>query len=255
MEKIKAKKSLGQNFLIDEEALADIAGSLSIQSKKIIEVWPGYGALTDYIIDASPESLDLIELDTDMIKILNDKYKNTSITIYHQDVLDFYPSYEQYSVIANIPYYITSPILFHFLYKIEHKPDEMVIMMQKEVWEKIMEWRNKKIHHSFLSLCMEQACNDIEIIRIVPNTSFNPPPKIDSIVLKFQCKKERDTEKEEKLIHLWKVAFAHPRKTLLSNIKWSLYSTDEIREKIIEKWYDERVRAEAIRKEDWNYFL
>jgi 16S rRNA (adenine1518-N6/adenine1519-N6)-dimethyltransferase len=68
-----------------------------------------------------------------MIKILNDKYKNTNITIHHQDVLDFYPIYAQYSVIANIPYYITSPILFHFLYKIENKPDEMVIMMQKEV--------------------------------------------------------------------------------------------------------------------------
>jgi 16S rRNA (adenine1518-N6/adenine1519-N6)-dimethyltransferase len=80
MEKIKAKKALGQNFLIDEEALSDIANAISIDDKRIIEVGPGYGALTDYIIDQSPLSLDLVELDTDMIKILEEKYNILSIS-------------------------------------------------------------------------------------------------------------------------------------------------------------------------------
>jgi 16S rRNA (adenine1518-N6/adenine1519-N6)-dimethyltransferase len=70
MQKIKAKKSLGQNFLIDEDALIDIASGLEINGKHIIEVGPGYGALTDYIIDQSPLTLDLVELDSDMIAIL-----------------------------------------------------------------------------------------------------------------------------------------------------------------------------------------
>ena len=251
MEKIKAKKALGQNFLIDEEALSDIASAISIQDKNIIEVGPGYGALTDYIIHQSPLSLDLVELDTDMIKILEEKYQNQKLTINHNDVLQFHPAYDRYSVIANIPYYITSPILFHFLYETQNKPEEMVIMMQKEVGEKIMEWRARKMHHSYLSLCMELACDDMEIIRYVPSTSFNPPPKIDSIVLKFDIKKRRNPEEEKSLMHLWKVAFSHPRKTLLSNIKWSTYNIEHIRTNIVRLGYDERVRAEAIKKEDW----
>ena len=117
---IKAKKSLGQNFLIDHEALFDIAHSITISGKHIIEVGPGYGALTDYIIQESPATLDLVELDTDMIEILEERkekeWKDLPLTIHHKDILSFEPLYEEYSVIANIPYYITSPILFHFLY-------------------------------------------------------------------------------------------------------------------------------------------
>ncbi len=137
--KIRAKKSLGQNFLIDEEALLDIAHSVTVENKKIIEVGPGYGALTDYLIEQKPETLTLVELDTDMIEILQKKY-TTDITILHQDVLQFSPEFQDYSIIANIPYYITSPILFHFLYADSFVPPEsMVIMMQEEVGEKILE--------------------------------------------------------------------------------------------------------------------
>lgn len=256
MQKIKAKKSLGQNFLIDHEALSDIANAIVIQGKNIIEVGPGYGALTDYIIRQSPTSLDLVELDIDMIALLRWKYNPSELTIHHVDVLQFTPPYSKYSIIANIPYYITSPILFHFLYNLEEKPDEMVIMMQKEVGEKILEWRkDKKPHHSFLSLCMEQACTNIEIIRYVDKSSFDPQPKIDSIVLKFSIEKNRNPEQEKQLIQLWKVAFSHPRKTLLSNLKWSTYDIKNIRNILVEKWYDERVRSEAINKNDWIFLL
>jgi 16S rRNA (adenine1518-N6/adenine1519-N6)-dimethyltransferase len=133
---IKAKKSLGQNFLIDEDALFDIAHSVIVEDKNIIEVGPGYGALTDYLIEQKPETLTLVELDTDMIDILNSKFKiqNSKLQIVHQDVLQFSPVFLRYSVIANIPYYITSPILFHFLYAQDFTPPEsMVIMMQEEV--------------------------------------------------------------------------------------------------------------------------
>jgi 16S rRNA (adenine1518-N6/adenine1519-N6)-dimethyltransferase len=136
---IRAKKSLGQNFLIDKEALYDIAYSVVVRDKNIVEVGPGYGALTDYLIEGKPETLTLVELDTDMIEILEKKYTK-NITILHQDVLQFVPHFSEYSVIANIPYYITSPILFHFLYASGFVPPEsMVIMMQEEVGEKILE--------------------------------------------------------------------------------------------------------------------
>jgi 16S rRNA (adenine1518-N6/adenine1519-N6)-dimethyltransferase len=219
MKPIKAKKSLGQNFLIDSEALSDIASATQISDKHIIEVGPGYGALTDYLIAKNPVSLDLVELDRDMIAILEDKYTLEDLAIHHIDILKYIPPYDEYSMIANIPYYITSPILFYFLYELSVSPDEMVIMMQEEVGEKILEGRARKPHHSFLSLCMETACADIDIVRYVPRSSFDPAPRVDSIVLRFAVKKERDRTQEQQLIKLWKVAFAHPRKTLLSNIK------------------------------------
>ncbi len=255
MKTIKAKKALGQNFLIDEAALSDIAGAIEISGKHIIEVGPGYGALTEHLIAQKPKSLDLVELDRDMIAILEDKYTPEDLTIHHIDVLRYTPSYESYSVIANIPYYITSPILFYFLYELTTTPDGMVIMMQEEVGEKILDGRACKPHHSFLSLCMETACDDIEIVRYVSRSSFDPQPRVDSIVLRFRVRKSRNLEQEKILMNLWKVAFAHPRKTLLSNIKWSTYSLDEVRSMIVKLGYDERVRAEAIEREDWISFL
>jgi 16S rRNA (adenine1518-N6/adenine1519-N6)-dimethyltransferase len=263
---IRAKKSLGQNFLIDNEALFDISDSLIISEKHIIEVGPGYGALTEYIVQQQPKTLDLVELDQDMIQILEERvltewklprswWNEDKIQIIHQDILTFTPEYERYSVIANIPYYITSPILFHFLYNLKRSPEEMTIMMQKEVWEKILEWRAKKPHHSYLSLAMELACENISLIRHVSRTSFNPPPKVDSIVLKFTIRQDRDRENEKTMLNFWKIAFTHPRKTLFSNIKWSCYDIPSIREWIWNLGYDDKVRAEAIAFEDWKKIL
>jgi 16S rRNA (adenine1518-N6/adenine1519-N6)-dimethyltransferase len=334
---IRPKKALGQNFLIDEEALSDIANSITVADKHIIEVGPGYGALTEYLIQGKPTSLDLVELDGDMIELLEKRflneerselrvrgegtvwvmikaneskseastewvwlplenfgtfgYKSTEIgvwiRIHHTNILKFTPPYKQYSVIANIPYYITSPILFHFLYPETHlsggeelkakgslvfeqnpppppsappltrrfnSPEEMVIMMQQEVGEKILEWRARKPHHSLLSLAMEQACDDIEMVRYVGKESFHPAPKVDSIVLKFTVRKDRNREKEDALIHLWKIAFTHPRKTLLSNLKWH-YDIEVIKKWLTDCRYDEKVRAEAVRREDWGKLI
>lgn len=153
-----------------------------------------------------------------MLPILRETFGD-QVMIHHQDVLTFTPLHEDYSVIANIPYYITSPILFHFLYDLPHAPSEMVIMMQEEVGEKILAGRNKKPHHSYLSLAMELACEDIEVVRYVGRESFDPAPKVDSIVLKFRVKKSRDRKMEDEMLALWRVAFTHPRKTLMSNLK------------------------------------
>ena len=95
----------------------------------------------------------------------------------------------------------------------------MVIMMQEEVGEKILAGKARKPHHSYLSLAMELACEKIEIVRYVGKESFDPAPKVDSIVLKFTVKQHRDRGIEEQLLTLWRIAFTHPRKTLLSNLK------------------------------------
>lgn len=254
---IRAKKSLWQNFLIDENILQIIANSSEISDKNIIEVGPGYGALTDFIIEKNPKNLDLVELDDDMIKILEKKFRDfypdfvDKITIHHIDVLEFLPKYSNYSLIANIPYYITSPILFHFLYNPNFaNPEEMVILMQKEVGEKILE-NLKKPKFSYLSLAMYQACEGIEKIVFVPSEAFNPAPKVDSIVLKFVTKKNRNLDFDLKMLDFWDICFAQPRKTLISNLKSANFDSKKILSILENLWYSASIRAEAIRKEDW----
>ena len=262
---IKAKKSLWQNFLIDEEALFAIANAIEVEGKHIIEVGPGYGALTEHLLEAGAAKLELVELDSDMIsilekrKILDWQSVEKNITIHHIDVLQFLPKMADYSVIANIPYYITSPILFHFLYPwlSGHDfaiPESMVILMQKEVGEKILA-EGKKNKYSYISLAMHEVCENIECVTMVPRTSFDPAPKVDSIVLKFTPKKERNFANEKKLLELWNIAFAHPRKTFLSNLKSAGKYSENLAEKMEELWYSATIRAEAIEREDWGEIL
>jgi 16S rRNA (adenine1518-N6/adenine1519-N6)-dimethyltransferase len=102
---------------------------------------------------------------------------------------------------------------------------------------------------------MELACDDISIVRYVGRDSFDPPPKVDSIVLKFTVKPERNREMEEKLLSLWRYAFTQPRKTLMSNLRGSPFDLDRAKAWILECGYDEKVRAEAVEMEDWGKFI
>ncbi len=142
---IKAKKSLWQNFLVDIEKLFFISNKLEIKWKNIVEVGPWYGALTEKLLEKKPKALNLIELDNNMVNILKDRIESwdlkawkTNLTIENIDVLKYFPDFENYFVIANIPYYITSPILRHFFYDVKNTPEKMLILMQKDVWDKIL---------------------------------------------------------------------------------------------------------------------
>ncbi len=144
--KIKAKKSLGQNFLIDKEKLESISSFLDIKNKNIVEVWPGYWALSEKLLNKYPKNLELVELDRDMVDILEKRIEKgelinlkTNLSIKNIDILKYKPNFENYFVIANIPYYITSPILRHFFYNLENTPEKMLILMQKDVGDKIVE--------------------------------------------------------------------------------------------------------------------
>jgi len=203
-----------------------------------------------------PLSLDLVELDQDMIRILEERYGTVDmITIHNQDVLRFHPKRTPYSVIANIPYYITSPILFHFLYQVPASPGAMVIMMQQEVAEKIIAGDKKKRQSSYLSLAVEQACASVDVICAVPRESFDPIPKVDSLVLRFILRDHRDREEEKKLLRLWDQAFTQPRKTLISNLQLHGYTREYLLSLLEGMHLDPRVRAEALSLEDWKKIL
>lgn len=263
LEKIKAKKSLGQNFLTDIETLHAISDFYDIQGKNIVEVWPWYGALTEFLLAKKPKGLSLVELDPDMIKILEERVEKWELNaeklqfeINHMDVLKYTPPFSNgdYLVIANIPYYITSPILKHFLYDVSNKPSNMLILMQKEVGERILEWEhgNKRgiIKTSVLSLIVAKKAKVKKVID-VPSHFFRPAPKVDSIVISFETTKNYESLDDTTFLEFVKKAFAEPRKKLISNLKKAWFVPEKIKQFFEENTIDENVRPEDLSIEDY----
>lgn len=257
--KIIAKKSLWQNFLTDEKILSEISSITNIEWESILEIWPWFWALTWLILDKNPKSLTLVELDKDMIEILNDRVKNNDLDIskvsnfeiINQDVLKIEPELSSYKVIANIPYYITSPILFKFLYEVKNKPTEMIILMQKEVWERIIGIeKNKKTKSSVLSLFVQKKCTVSPKIDVLKNC-FVPAPKVDSIVLHFKLNDDNSWIDDNVFLAFIKASFSNPRKKLISNLVNAWYEKEQYLAKLKEMWFDENVRGEELGVEDY----
>lgn len=255
---IKAKKSLWQNFLINENILEDISSILNVHSKNIIEVWPWYWALTEKLLKKDPKNLTLLELDKNMVDILEDRlkkgeFKNSSnIFIKNIDVLDYFPEFEEYFVIANIPYYITSPILRHFLYNCENKPEKMLILMQKDVWDKIILWQDKdwKVKTSVLSLFVAKKCFAREVI-FVWKENFFPSPKVESSVLLFESHDKFDFVDDKLFLDFIKKWFREPRKKLINNLSKSGFDKDFIKQIFNNRNIEENTRPEDIDISTW----
>lgn len=256
--KIKAKKSLWQNFLINDEILKKISEVLEIENKNIIEVGPWYWALTERILEKRPKNLTLVELDREMIEILDKRKENgdfqniDKLFIKNIDVLKFFPDFEEYFVIANIPYYITSPILRHFLFDIENKPEKMLILMQKDVWDKIILWQDytKKQKSSVLSLFVAKKAIAKEVI-FVWKQNFSPSPKIESSVLLFERIDDFDYLEDEIFLEFIKKAFVEPRKKLVNNLQKAWYEKSKILDIFSLKNIDENIRWEDLNIRQW----
>ena len=256
--KIKAKKSLWQNFLINDEILKKISEVLEIENKNIIEVGPWYWALTERILEKRPKNLTLVELDREMIEILDKRKENgdfqniDKLFIKNIDVLKFFPDFEEYFVIANIPYYITSPILRHFLFDVENKPEKMLILMQKDVWDKIILWQDytKKQKSSVLSLFVAKKAIAKEVI-FVWKQNFSPSPKIESSVLLFERIDDFDYLEDEIFLEFIKKAFVEPRKKLINNLQKAWYEKSKILDIFSLKNIDENIRWEDLNIRQW----
>jgi len=257
--KIKAKKSLWQNFLVNEKIVEEISEFIDIKGKHIIEVGPGYGALTEKLCFKKPKSLNLVELDRDMISILEDRIKNNNFDlsfidfkINNIDVLKYNPEFSDYSVIANIPYYITSPILRHFLYDLQNKPDKMLILMQKDVADKINgKGKNKS---SVLSLFIAKKCKTKEVLFVWKN-NFIPAPKVESSVVLFESHDLYDEIDDIKFLEFIKKAFKEPRKKLSKNLITSWFEKEKIMQIFSELWFDENTRGEDLTIDDFVQFM
>ena len=256
--KIKAKKSLWQNFLINDEILKKISEVLEIENKNIIEVGPWYWALTERILEKRPKNLTLVELDREMIEILDKRKENgdfqniDKLFIKNIDVLKFFPDFEEYFVIANIPYYITSPILRHFLFDVENKPEKMLILMQKDVWDKIILWQDytKKQKSSVLSLFVAKKAIAKEVI-FVWKQNFSPSPKIESSVLLFERIDDFDYLEDGIFLEFIKKAFVEPRKKLINNLQKAWYEKSKILDIFSLKNIDENIRWEDLNIRQW----
>ncbi len=260
---IKAKKSLWQNFLVDEEVLEEIVFNIEVNWKNIVEVWPWYGALTEKILKEKPKSLNLVELDNDMVDILEKRLSDgdfeldwIDFKINNIDVLKYSPPARgelegEYFLVANIPYYITSPILRHFLYEVENIPEKMLILMQKDVWDKILlSQKNKKPKSSVLSLYIDKKCEVSEVL-VVPNTSFVPAPKVESSVLYFESHDLYKDVDDKQFLELIKLGFREPRKMLTKNLINSGYDKEYIIQLFEELSIEKNIRPEALEISKW----
>ncbi len=260
--KITAKKSLGQNFLKSKTALFKLleAGAVG-PDDTVLEVGPGEGVLTEKLL-AVAKKVVAVEKDDRLIPILEEKFAAAigagKLCLIHDDILNFSPaaaglSAGKYKLIANIPYYITGQLLRLFL-ESSQPPERMVVMVQKEIAERIVATDGKE---SLLSLSVK-AFGYPKKIMTVGRENFSPAPNVDSAILliadispDFFQKNKLTTEKFFTHLH---AGFAHKRKMLLPNLRAAFPESDW--EKIFNvKNIPLKVRAEDLNLETWGRII
>jgi len=213
----KPRKRFGQNFLVDQQIINQIVSTISPKKNDhIIEIGPGKGALTFPLIDYL-ENIHVIEIDRDLIALLQKK-NNIKITIHESDALVF--NFDQFKqkvrIVGNLPYNISSPLLFHLLNYRDNIID-MTFMLQKEVVDRIVAPPGSKVYGR-ISVIM-QTFFDTELMFVVPKESFDPQPKIESAILYLKTKKHPLVQNSKPLEEIVKIAFSQRRKTLKNCLK------------------------------------
>ncbi|HBM46138.1 MAG: Ribosomal RNA small subunit methyltransferase A [Parcubacteria group bacterium GW2011_GWF2_38_76] len=250
------KKSLGQNFLTSLSALSKIIETAGLSSDDIVlEIGPGKGALTAEILKSGAKVL-AIEKDNELVSFLCEKFQKEvelgQLIIRNEDILDLIPEGEpiiknKYKIIANIPYYITGQIIKKFL-TATHKPTKMVLLVQKEVAERIVAKDDKE---SILSLSVK-AYGEPKYILKVSRGSFFPAPNVDSAIILIDNIKENFKKGEEKMFFdILHAGFGQKRKFLLGNLVKVFGNKEKLTEIFNKYKIDLKVRAEDLKLEDW----
>jgi len=214
---IKAKKSLGQNFLIDRNILEQIVDTVEIENNEILEIGPGTGNLTTYILKKKPKKLYVIEKDNELSLLLREKFNN-EINIINSDILEVDEikiSKEKLTVFGNLPYNISTEILSNWIVNLKRNFwfTNLVLMFQKEVADRIIAKSNSS-NYGRLSILSNWKLNIKKIIDIKPE-SFSPRPKIDSSLLVFSPKENYfEIQDPKNLEKITRVFFGQRRKML-----------------------------------------
>ncbi|MEI6420016.1 MAG: 16S rRNA (adenine(1518)-N(6)/adenine(1519)-N(6))-dimethyltransferase RsmA [bacterium] len=260
-----AKKSLGQNFLKSEKALREMTESVDLHpTDTVLEIGPGYGALTEYLLKTGAHVV-AVEKDDNLFIVLQDKFANYistgKLTLVHKDILEFTQGDQEelglkqgtYKIAANIPYNITGQIFRQFLTG-QNQPSKMSLLVQKEVAERIVARDGKE---SLLSVSVK-IYGQPKIISKVLAGSFVPAPKVDSAIILVDNISRNFFEKnnifEEKFWTILHGAFAHKRKTISGNLK-VIVDTIKLQKYLAENKMSPSIRAEDISIEQWGRLI
>ena len=257
---LKPVKHLGQNFLINDAVLEKIVTAANLSpNDTVLEIGPGLGILT-FALARKVKRVIAIEKDKKLAEILNHELRIRNIKnveLINGDVLRIQNSrfanagakfkIQNYKIVANIPYYLTSPLIRKFL-EMENRPETMILMLQKEVAQRICTQPPKM---SLLSI-MVQFYAGPKIIAEVSKKSFHPEPKVDSIIIEIIPKKDLPKINIEKFFSLVKAGFSAKRKFLINNLMKKLkLPKSELQNKFSEFGFDEKIRAENLSVEKW----
>ena len=263
--KISANKSLGQNFLINDEAVDDIVSSSKICSDDlVIEIGPGLGTLTKELLEKAAKVI-AIELDTRMIKILNDRFSlYNNFEIINEDVLKVdleklisdqknnLPQIKNVKIVANLPYYITTPIIMKLL-EDRLSIDTITVMIQKEVADRIVSVPGSKLSGAITYTVNYYA--EPESIRLVGRECFIPQPNVDSEVIKLNVRKEPviKVKNQDLFFSIIKCSFMQRRKTLINAlVNSNIIENKETAKKILnELKLNENIRGEVLSIEEF----
>ncbi|HYC79527.1 MAG TPA: 16S rRNA (adenine(1518)-N(6)/adenine(1519)-N(6))-dimethyltransferase RsmA [Candidatus Binatia bacterium] len=249
---LKPKDYMGQNFLVDEIALDDIVSAADLKKTDIVvEVGPGVGVLTQQLAQRAGQVIS-IEKDRTLLDVLDLNLKEyQNVKVINQDVLRVDLGKlvkDPYKVVANIPYYLTSH-LFQFFLAQENKPQLMVLLVQKEVGERVTA---KPGEMSLLAVSVQLFAKPV-MLQIVDRNSFWPSPKVDSVILKLTPHEIRPEIDDEKLFfRIVKVGFAGKRKQLHNNLSNGLkLNTTDVYSLLETVKIDPKSRAQDLSLQDW----
>lgn len=253
----RTKKRLGQNFLINPDVISDIIDFAQITKDDVVlEIGPGVGFVTEQLVKHAKKVI-AVELDEEAIKEL-EKLEADNLEIIHNDILKTDISAlsdEKIKVVANIPYYITSPIIAHLLGEIDdlenrnrNKIVDIILMVQEEVARRIVATEKSSAKQYGLLTILAQFWADCSIIRLVGRKSFYPAPKVNSALVSLKVRKEpllklSDYKHFRKTI---KAAFSQRRKTLKNCLLGAAFDRDKVVKAIEELGLDENIRGEKL---------
>ncbi len=247
-----AKKHLGQNFIIDKNIIDKIADVAKLdQAMDVLEIGPGIGALTE-VLCAQAKHVYAVEIDKAMVSILKDTCSACdNLTIFHEDFLKFDLHQIQSSnimVCANLPYYVTSPILFK-LFESQQDFKRIVVMVQKEVAARFKAKKDTKQYNA-LSI-IAQACFDITEAFEISRHVFYPKPKVASSLLVFEPKDGVDIKTQQPFFDFIKQCFRFRRKTLANNLKDLVVDPSQIPSYLRQANLSETIRAQSCDLHDF----
>ena len=254
--KFRTKKRLGQNFLIDGSVIDFIIDSANLsKDDTVVEIGPGAGFITERLVKEA-RLVVAVELDEDAVEVIK-KLNASNLQIIHNDVLktDISQFGEHLKVVANIPYYITSPILAHLLGEIDdldnknrNSIDEIILMVQYEVAKRLTATEKSPSKEYGLLTMLAQFFADVEIIKKVPSRAFYPRPKVDSALVKLKVRKEPRLKLSDYgfFRKVLKAAFAARRKNIKNCLVNGGFDKSAVQEVLAEMGISENTRGESL---------